>query len=147
MTTDAPLYIDGKLVTEHNAWRFVKARRPNAKTHRERRGGWRGGSYSIVRDRTGGAPWCHATAPTAGEAWLKVARQMVEYDARMANERRALELVVAALTAAETPAALEAAALRYAAERVRQNGSMFYFGDERRRVADALDTMAAEHKP
>lgn len=140
------LVIDGKTVTQNNAWRFVKARRPHAEAHRERTSGRSGGSYAVVRDRTGGAPWCHATGKTAGDAWLKVAHQMVAYDAKVAAQKQALEIAVAALTAAETTCALEAAALKYAAERVRQNGAMFCFSDERRRVADALDSMADAHR-
>lgn len=141
MTEQKDLYIDGKLVTVTNAWRFVKARRPNATAHRERDNSWRGRSdYSVVRDRTGGAPWCHATGRTAGEAWLKVARQMVAYDARVAMEKQALEAKISALTAAETSEQLESAALRYAAVRIEQSNERFF--DERRSWASMLRAMA-----
>ncbi len=144
-TDDKPLYIDGKRVTATNAWRFVKARRPSAEAHRERNNGWPRHDYSVVRDRTAGAPWCHATGKTAGDAWLKVARQMIEHDAKVAAEKQALEIAMSALTAAETPVALESAALRYAAERINQSAKLF--GDERRRCVAALLEMATERTP
>lgn len=140
------LYISGKLVTEHNARRFVQDRRPNAKAHRERDSSWRGrGTYSVVSDRTGGAPWCHATGKTAGEAWLNVARQMVDWDAKAAAEEKALGVAVAALIAAGTPAALVSAALRYAAERLKQSDKLYR--DARRRAVGVLLEMARERAP
>lgn len=144
--TEEKLYIDGKLVTATNAWRFVKARRPNADAHRERAQGWHRSNYSVVSDRTRGAPWCHATGKTAGEAWLKAARQMVEYDARIAAEKRALDVVRATLASAESPADREAAALRYAAVRIEQIGDGF--GGERKRWSDLLRALAepAQHE-
>ncbi len=85
--------------------------------------GWQCSNYSVVSDRTGGAPWCHATGKTAGEAWLQVARQMVEYDVRIAAEKQALAAVCAALASAESPADREVAALRYAAVRIEQSSA------------------------
>lgn len=131
------LYIDGKLVTVTNAWRVVKARRPNAGVHREHSYGWPRTSYSVVSDRTGDVPWCYATGLTAGDAWLKVARQMVEWDARVAMEKQEIESAVAALTSAKTSSELEAAALRYAAVRVEQSKM-----HDRNRLAGALRDMS-----
>ena len=138
-----PLYIEGKLVTERNAWRFVKARRPNAEARRDR------GSYStyvVVRDRTVGAPWCHATGKTAGEAWLRAARQMVEYDAREADNRKVLDAAIRELTDHDaTSSELQVAALRYSAVKIEQ--SNLAFGAERQQWADALRKMAEEITP
>lgn len=140
INNDRPLHIDGKLVTEANAWRFVKARRPHAEVHRERTHGWHASNYSVVRDRTEGAPWCNATGKTAGEAWLKAARQMIAYDAKIAAEKQALEAAMSALTAAKMPEALATAALRYAAERLSQNDTLYSVA--RRHAVDTLLEMA-----
>jgi hypothetical protein len=142
--SDEPLYIDGKLVTEKNAWRFVIARRPAAAATRRKSTGWQRRSYVDVDDRTPGAPpWCHASANTAGEAWLLVARAMVKHDAKVAEDKRRLAAVVAELKAAARSASvnLTAAALRYAAERIRQ--SDVGYGTERTLFADALIEMAS----
>ena len=142
--TKKPLHIDGKLVTAFNARKFVQARRPNAEARRERTSGWHSReTYSIVRDRTPGAPWCHGTGATAGEAWLKAAHQMVAHDAKVAEQKRDLEAVVSLLrSAGSAPGALESAALRYAAERVRQ--AAFGFFDDRKRLSNELLQMANE---
>lgn len=141
------LYIDGKLVTVTNARRFVQARRPNATAHRERDNSWRGRSdYSVVSDRTGGAPWCSAIGKTAGEAWLKAARQMVDWDKKVAAERQALDAAVEQLRAAANGGGikwlpeLEAAALRYAAERIKQSDKLY--GDARRHAVETLLELA-----
>lgn len=142
--SDDPLYIDGKLVTEGNARRFVQARRPHAEAHREN-----GGSYmrrvvcSVVRDRTPGAPiWCNASGKTAGEAWLRVARQMVARDTLEAANRQAMARVARDLHSADTPSKQEPAALRYAAERLHQSKKLY--GDAQRQAVAALLEMASE---
>lgn len=156
---DSVLRIQGEVVTERNASRFVKRRRPHAAVRRERSRSWRTRSaYYVVDDRSegGGAPWCHATGSTAGKAWLQVARQMVAHDAEAAALARALgesigQLRVAALRLAERPLvepepqfALEGAALCYAAERLDQYGSVAVSSDDRQRCVAALREMASE---
>lgn len=147
MTADEPLHIDGKPVTESNARRFVQARRPNATAQREtERVGFRRYVRVQIRDRSPDTPgWVNASGDTAGKAWLKVARQMVEHDKRVAAEEEELSLAITALTAAETPSALEAAALRYAAVRLKQNSKLH--GDARRHAAEVLLEMATERTP
>lgn len=144
------LYIDGKPVTEANARRFVQARRPNAVAKREtERVGFRRFVRIVIKDRTAGAPgWINASADTAGKAWLRVARQMVEHDKKVAADRRAMDEVLLCLReAAQGGGAsyqqnLEAAALRYAAERVSQSNKVL--GGDRGRCVAALLELAAE---
>ncbi|HET9893186.1 MAG TPA: hypothetical protein VFQ42_22100 [Mycobacterium sp.] len=136
------LYIDGRLVTERNASRFVKARRPNATVSRQRTSGWRSRTYHIVRDRSADTPrWCNADAPTAGAAWLKVARQMIEHDARVTAERKAMALAEQSLLTADNDADLRALALRYAAVRLEQDRNLAPFAN-RMDCIEALRTMA-----
>lgn len=150
-TAAAPLLINGKVVTEANAWRFVKQRQPNARVRRER-AGWRGGCLHIVE--AAGAGWCSASGKTAGAAWMRAARNMIAHDAKVAADREAMNSVigklrVAAMNLADRPLvepgpqfALEAAALRYAAERLRQ-GQLTY-GTERNRLVEGLLDIAAK---
>lgn len=144
--SDDPLYIDSKLVTEGNARRFVQARRPHAEASREDIRSYRQRVVrSVVRDRTPGAPsWCHASGKTAGEAWLRVAHQMVAHDALEATNRLAMARVARDLHSADTPSQRESAALRYAAERVRQSDELY--GDARRRAVEVLLEMASEEE-
>lgn len=118
--TAAELYIDGRLVTERNASRFVKARRPNAAARRETQGGWIRKTYYLVSDRSGGASWCHATGATAGKAWLRAAQLMVAHDLRVAEEDEIRRVALAELLSAKFEPEIVAAALRYAAVRLEQ---------------------------
>jgi hypothetical protein len=141
---DAPLSIDGTPVTQGNARRFVRARVPTAEAVRETWGGWHRGSHVRVSSKSGPS-WCHATAKTAKEAWLKVARQMVEHDAREAARSAAMAQATQALMRADSDGERASAALRYAAERLDQGDRLF--GDELRRVVAALREMADEPDP
>ena len=89
MTDGGKLYIDGKLVTASNAWRFVKKRLPNAEVHRERFQGWRRNSYAAVRIKQS-----HSEGFLDRERWQLVLRAMVDtlYSAKDATCEKSSKL-------------------------------------------------------
>ena len=131
------LHINGKRVTPRNASRFVKARYPSARIHSESTGHWsRHSRIWIVKGGIDG----HGN--TAGEAWLYAAHRMVENDAKEAARKSALAAVSDALSRAAVPGR-EAAALLYAAERLRQHTDSYRV----REAIPILETMAAACSP
>lgn len=143
---------DGRILTERTASRAVKGRFPRAEAVKEISHVWHRRHVSHkIKNRVDGREM--GRGRTAGEAWLDAARRIVEEDARVAAAHEARNNAVGALRAAawhlqerplvepEPQFTLEAAALRYAAERLKQYPG---FGRDEERCVVALRKMADE---